>query len=402
MADKANECQEQAIEEIQTWMLEPNSKYHVLSGPPGTGKSWVVNNIEDKLEETSQLAQVLDASSTDYMLKGATTNKAATNIEGDTLHRIFGLRPKKVGPKLEYVPSNRTKVLQNVLLVVDECSMKDTHLLNIVDEFTDDSCKILEVGDRFQLAPVNEKVSPVFNQGWGISELNTPVRQDINSDLYATCKQLRAMVEGNYEEPLLFNSQVRCIDDDEMGEFLETMTVDDRLIGFTNNFCISLNQTARQLQGIEDELWVPGEKLVSNGVVQSGKSILLTNEQEVIVSAIHSESHDVYGVPCYTVVTEGGLHLSVPFNHQEYDRAMKAASRESDWNALYGLKETVADLRGANTVTATKSQGSTYNRVAINMNNIRKARHMLGLNQYLRMLYVAISRAKVEVLVYGY
>ena len=143
----------------------------------------------------------------------ATTNKAAEVLEfatgrtTQTIHSFLNLT------LYEDYESGKTKLNKNPrtwvvheqkIIFIDECSMIDSQLFNIIGEGTH-QCKIVYVGDRNQLAPVTEKLSPVYQQGYQMFELTEqelaayemPITQILEST------SLKDMVEFKDREFLL-------------------------------------------------------------------------------------------------------------------------------------------------------------------------------------------------------
>lgn len=64
----------------------------------------------------------------------------------------------------------------------------------------------------------------------------------------------------------------------------------------------------------------------------------------------------------------------------------------------YSLKEQFPDLRPRDAATIHKAQGSTYNQVFIDLSDLSTCRNP---DMAARLLYVAFSRAKERVVLYG-
>ena len=69
---------------------------------------------------------------------------------------------------------SRLKTMHNQFIIIDEASMLDGKLWQIVQE-SSINCKFLLVGDKYQLPPVKSTFNP-FNE-YPISELIEVVRQ---------------------------------------------------------------------------------------------------------------------------------------------------------------------------------------------------------------------------------
>ncbi len=134
----------------------------IISGGPGTGKTWVVARILWLLQTLSQKPLRIGLA--------APTGKAAARLQqslqqaGDTigtdgirlstlttrtLHRLLGFRPN--ADEFHY---NEYMPLPMDLLVVDEASMIDLALMDALLKALPPTCRLLLLGDRYQLASV--------------------------------------------------------------------------------------------------------------------------------------------------------------------------------------------------------------------------------------------------------
>jgi ATP-dependent DNA helicase PIF1 len=131
-----------------------------LTGPPGAGKTFVLNEFVRRAEKRGKRVAVT-----------ASTGIAATHIGGSTIHSWSGLgiRDALTSYDKEWLPTNdrlRKRYNSTDILVIDEVSMLHGARLDMVNE----ACKILRdndapfgglqvvlVGDLFQLPPVNRE-----------------------------------------------------------------------------------------------------------------------------------------------------------------------------------------------------------------------------------------------------
>jgi len=156
-----NDEQYEAINKIRYW-LKNGDTFFTLAGHAGTGKTTCIKKIIDEYPHE--------------IVVSAPTHKAkkvlmsTTNMNAQTLHSLLGLRPDvdldNFNPNdPEFAPIAVPKITDYDLVIIDESSMINEDLYNIiVDETKNTQTKVLFMGDPAQIPPVGEKESVVFNQ----------------------------------------------------------------------------------------------------------------------------------------------------------------------------------------------------------------------------------------------
>lgn len=155
------------------------SRFFILTGGPGTGKTTVINGIVSLFAELNGLS--LDLS--DYtqsvfpILLAAPTGRAAkrmndmTGLPSSTIHRLLGLtgRDTDVGEE--------ARELEGGLLIVDELSMVDTWLANTLLKSVPNNMQVIFVGDKDQLPSVGP--GQVLNDLLQVPDIPKEELQDI-------------------------------------------------------------------------------------------------------------------------------------------------------------------------------------------------------------------------------
>ena len=90
--------------------------------------------------------------------------------------------------------------------------------------------------------------------------------------------------------------------------------------------------------------------------------------------------------------------LFLPENQNKVTSLLKVLANDKNWKDYFNIKNNWLDLRPLHSSTVHKSQGSTYNVVFIDLDDIGKNTNA---NSMARILYVATSRAKTRVVFYG-
>lgn len=416
-----NADQAAAADDIFDFILS-DEKEHRVSGPGGTGKTTLITaairKIVAEYELTCKMLGMVPVERNIYLT--ATTNKAAevlsqtTSMHATTIHSHLALRIQddyKTGDtKLIRTPS--WSVLGNQIIIIDEASMINRTLYNHIMEGTDSTCKIIYLGDHCQLAPVKEQLSQVYRTKSNTSYLNTPVRNAGQPALMDLCNRVRDVVEGGKFfdiEPV--PGVVDIFDRDEAFNFLnqefsqETDTV--RILAHTNKTVNNYNEYIRNLRQYPKHL-IAGETVINNSSFALTPKIQLSAQGEVRIHSVdtsNSVSYSVCGVDidCYEVNLLVGLFSAtiktfVPFSYNEALKAMKAAARLKDWQSYFWVKNTIPDFRPKDAITVYKSQGSTYDTVFMDLDDISTCTQN---NQLSRLLYVGLTRAKSRVVIFG-
>jgi ATP-dependent DNA helicase PIF1 len=151
--------QDQALEILKT------GANVFVTGEPGAGKTYTINRYIEWLRERGVEPSIT-----------ASTGIAATHVGGMTIHAWSGIGIRRelsdwdLEAMLEREPLVR-RVRAARVLVIDEISMLDAHLLNLVDQATRalrgsvrpfGGLQVIFVGDFFQLPPVSKDASADF------------------------------------------------------------------------------------------------------------------------------------------------------------------------------------------------------------------------------------------------
>lgn len=149
---------EMTQEQLQAILLASSSQILILTGGPGTGKTFTAGRI------LSALSNCLpEAYNSDHIAIAAPTGKAALNLQASlrknlgespqlaslkskTLHALLGVRSEQPMDEIPYLPYS--------LILVDEASMIDVELMAILLRSIKSGAKLILIGDPYQLPPV--------------------------------------------------------------------------------------------------------------------------------------------------------------------------------------------------------------------------------------------------------
>lgn len=415
-----NQGQEAVAKEFFDFLLDPNASEFNISGPGGTGKTFLMSHlIDDTMPAYMDTCSVMGAKPLyDEVVMTATTNKAAevlaraTGRPTSTYHSYQGLIVKNnhQDGSTSVQPSKSFSIKRNKIIFIDEASMVDRQLLKYAREGTHQS-KLVFVGDASQLLPVKENKSPVYAGDIPTHYLTEQMRTDL-PELKALHQQLRDTVEG--KTGFLPIKCIPGIIDWVQGEEMEKLVLehfcnptDSRIVGYTNQQVINYNNYIREANGYKGEYSI-GEELVSNSAVSVSMEDRLSIEQEVKLIDQDSSTRIIQVTGNVELeVRDSTLDLGyagivsdvpVPTDPDYFNQLVKWLGKEKNWEPYFRMKETIPDLRATHACTVHKSQGSTYDTIFIDANDLSSCRQP---DMVARLLYVAVSRARKRVVFYG-
>ena len=409
---------QQAAEEAFFQFLFEDGKEFIIAGPAGTGKTHMMRHIIDttipRYQEMCKLIGIPAVYDTVNMT--ATTNKAAEALSTscgrptDTIHSFLNLTVK------EDYDTGRTKLSKNTgwmvhekkIIFVDEYSMIDSYLMEYLMEGTS-QCKIVYVGDKDQLSPVMEKSSPVNNKNLPLYELTEPMRNSGQPALMDICQQLRETVQTGVFKPIkIVPGVIDLLDDSQMEakihEVFKEQTTESRILAYTNRRVIDYNDHIRGIRNLPHH-YTEGENLINNTAIRIGRMQLAVEEEITLKDIQDPESVEIEGVEFKfmkaTVINSLGypIHdVKIPWDRTHYLEMLRHLAKTKKFAKYFDMKQTYPDIRMRDAATVHKAQGSTYETVFIDLKDISACRSE---DQAARMLYVAFSRAKKGVYLYG-
>lgn len=426
-----NEGQSLASTGFFEFLMGPDKELRI-SGPGGVGKTFLMGHLIDEILpmyfDTCQLMGIEPEYHSVQMT--ATTNKAAevlgqqTGRPASTVHSFFGLKVMEdySTGESKVTKSNNWQVHQGLILFIDESSMIDSQLYDLIQEGTI-RCKIVYVGDKDQLAPVKETLSPVYRRPMPMFELLEPMRTSV-PELQALNSQMRDVVQSgrieydeNDKEYMAFDfTPIQVVPgiidwldgpqyEQEIIQAFGGNQSEDVILAYTNNRVIDYNAFIRDLRGLPYE-FQPGEILVSNNAPRFGKYGMSVEDEITILSVESTTSMIDFPAGAqlevrYAMVEnayEEQFRIPLPVNREHYGELIKYFKRVKNWQAFFKLKGQFPDLRQRDARTVYKAQGSSHPVVYIDAENLSTCHNPA---QVARQLYVAVSRARQRVVFYG-
>ncbi|NVY95699.1 ATP-dependent RecD-like DNA helicase [Lactobacillus sp. DCY120] len=365
----------------------------LLTGGPGTGKTTIVNGLVQAFAQLHEYS--LDPA--DYqdkpfpILLAAPTGRAAkhlfesTGLMACTIHRLLGLTGQ------EDVLPTEVGELAGSLLVIDETSMVDTNLFQLLLMAIPLGMQIVLVGDQDQLPSVGP--GQVFSdliasQAFTTVKLEKIYRQDAES----TIIDLAHQINQNQVTPEMFKnypdrSFIEC-NAQQVGPVLKQIMVKSQAKGFTLDQVqvlapmyhgpAGIDHLNLELQQALNPVTDQAKELRFGDVVYhiGDKVIHLVNNAEANV--FNGEIGTVVGITLATGKNQGDqIHLDFEGHQLDYSRA--------------DLK----NIALAYCASIHKAQGSEFDLVILVL--VRQQSRMLRRN----LLYTAVTRARSKLIMLG-
>jgi exodeoxyribonuclease-5 len=409
---KLNAEQEVAVASLLEFIQDPDpiSPFFTFAGYAGTGKTFCMREV---VAHTA-------GSHTNFAYT-APTNKAAKVLkkvtgEAGTIFSLLGLRIDKNGELKSIVAGKPPEGLDDIdCIFVDEASMVNRNLLKElkanVEKF---KFKVVFMGDPAQLPPVGEVHSPIWDLGTDASlskvmrhdnqilELVTEIRGVIDSP--APCITIKSNHDetGGVWKMQKRDFQAQIYNAAANGAFADgDMT---KVVAWRNVKVNEYNTLIRNaLWGVESQSvpWMPGERIVAGGPCERNDVPLMTTDEEAIVESVLECVHPL--APKYKAielksVTEAGKTVRLMVLHpasagqfaQDSEQlAHQARTNPKMWKKFWDHKDLFHDIRYAYAITAHRAQGSTYQDVYVDYQDILLNRTR---REAFQCLYVACSR----------
>lgn len=363
-------------------------------------------------------------------------------------------------------PKGHVKVDSYYLYIIDEASMINRDLLRFIEKILKENhCKLLLCGDDHQLSPINEYRSEAFS-GCKSYKLTQIVRQDDDNPILPLLDMLRYDIDHKSFSFLNYIATHReCFDEghtkgfkvmfsNEFQEEVEKQFNDEqitkntdfvRIVAYTNRAVGNWNKFVRNsIIKDADKSPITKNDLFTSYVtlVDDFNDAIIRNSEDYIVYDIVNYVHPIYKIKGFMVKFQAihGGHITSPlfildhtdnFSLQCYykisndlinsAKSASSSTRASKWKEYYKFKNgclllinignkdgSIAftrDLDYGFSISAHKSQGSTYDTVMVDVNDIVYDRHGDAYTNAVetnKRLYVACSRCKNKLFIrYG-
>lgn len=393
--------------------LRSGESFFLLSGSAGTGKTTCMKEFASRHPKSS-------------IVYTAPTNKAVKVLQ-DTLttpdfspcckttFSLLGLRMEASGEVKKLKSADTIKLKEVDIIVVDEASMVGSSLWQEILRANKQyhEIKWIFMGDSYQLPPVNELASPVWDAISSTAKLEQVMRFDnallqfattIRSKVYHPAPSISIEDNHNHLEGVWNckeDFQARIKEAARAKRFGE----DVKAIAWRNTTVDKLNAIIRRELFREADIltWLPGDRilLTAPAIDEDGEFIANTNE-EGEVEDIALETHLDYPLTCLKlgVMLDSNRRVTLQLVHPNSSRAFEeikkrkmetAKAMPRAWKEFWQFVELFHQVKHGYAITAHRSQGSTYLEAYVDWADILINSDR---QEAFKCLYVACTRAK--------
>lgn len=406
--------QKQALNKVYKF-LQSDDNFFLLAGYSGCGKTTIAENIANACKATllaptnaavNRLKEKIDNPALDY-----STIHSALFAAGDKKNTFFVDKTLRV----------------RGIYIVDECSMIDKYVLEVlIKQATEKNCKMIFMGDSFQLEPVGEnpfifnweksypesffdynryELTEVKRYDGSLLKIATEMRinkkpmfkQPEDSDLTSVKKFSKSFAQdirndGNYvvltstnERRVVYNEKIRAYKfrDREIDKYAQN---NDILVSVSNSRPYSNGEiyTISQAQLVSEfEIYIEGRK---EGAVKSFTALLYRHGFNMTLLIPNLTEASLHGQQIIQSIRNG--HTSVPEN--VYKILVTQFTPRNGPTRYYFNKDVIIATYGY-AISCHKAQGQEWDNVYID------AGWLMPVWDSAKWFYTAITRAKCKV-----
>jgi len=428
------------------------SDMFLLEGYSGTGKTYIVSKILRYLRDKHRAWNIAVTAPTNKAVKVLmkSSNIVDSKVEFQTIHKLLGLKEQITsdGQQVFTKDGYDTSTIYDFnVVIVDEVSMLNDELFDELQRFSK-SHKIIFMGDSAQIPPVGKEDCIPFQvserEKYDIrrSILTEIMRQahdnpiidagfTLRNDLLVTENPLSVedrLIENGHGYSFIDFSEVE--ERNRLDKLLEQYFVSDafkkdsdhaKVIAWRNKTVAYFNNRIRSLIYGDKKLTkiMVGEKLVANKPVTDkfNAVIFTTNDEfEVVSFKTSSKNYDLedssirlnfYSTTVKYADIKGNIQRrKVDILHEDseadFEKVLSGMKKSAiklkgqgyaakkAWVAYYAFMRQFADVGYNYSITAHRSQGSTYSNTFVMEGDIRANPNIFERN---RILYTAYTRA---------
>lgn len=434
MSETLTESQKIADHKISRF-LESDQRFFRLTGPPGSGKTFLIKHALRKYlkkeEEDPGNLQVVGITLS-HQAKNVLNKASITNCR--TFASAYGFKEEiKEDGSRSFKPSKFNEEIPIghepiPIFVHDEISQYSTEMKKIIFEKTSLFSKVILMGDRAQLPPIDPKMkpdedSPMFFfdvPEWCEHELTERVRQKKGNPILDLSDIIREEIFGEQNLMRVISEIVKPKINDGKGflvieqkdtykEYIKTNSfLEDKIIAFRKFKVEKINQDIRRmvLPDAKERLVRFDLVYMINNFRNEEYNYKLMNSDQYIIQDVKIVNHQAYGsdkgIESYYGQIETKSYKSFIITPtekgmEEYKKTLDrlksyANQNRALWKDVYAFTDSFCEFTMGYAINAYKCQGSTYRNVFIDLFDILDTGPLTP-KRKLQTIYTALTRA---------
>jgi hypothetical protein len=454
-----NGDQKKSFDELKDFIYDRNDdSIYVLKGWAGTGKtycvSFLVKYVLDVIYPNKNWYKIAVTGPTNKSVRviKKTTGIKNPRVTFQTIHKLLGLTERITSDgQQEFVNQGdfEPQIKKTKLLIIDEVSMLNDDLFHEILRYRSD-IKIICMGDPAQIPPVGKPDCIPFMdellEMYGIKtlELKTIMRQKGDNPIIDTSVLIRTDLENPYIETgiesnlndrgegieflNLNSSSIRESFNDILSSYFNSEEFKEdpeysKIIAWRNKTVEKMNQLVRKViygdESIGSKILL-GEKLIANNpIIEMGQILFNTNDEFTVdkfeiktekVKVADEEGGLKYYETGVTFLNDEDKKITyfIDILHEDSESyffvlanklkkiAIEKKGKEKSWIKYYDFIRRFADVSYAYSITAHKSQGSTYTTAFVLDDDIDVNPNVVERN---RIKYTAYTRSSKKLYV---
>ena len=399
-----------------------------IEGSAGMGKSVLTAFLAKSLSQDYKMrVSTPTHKSLNVLSEMLDNHKISSDVDISTIHSYLKLTPKEDYDNGKLVLEVTGQKIEQVdVLFIDEGSMVGESLYKFVDSAIIKGyikC-VIWISDKHQLDPVLDNINPIYSmnikkytltkiirqaEGNPIIELATKIRKCIEHKIYPSNDAILETLKNS----ACSNIELYKSDKDFMSRYFnsEFDIYGNLLVSYTNNYINHLNKQIRNIHIPNSENYVLGEYLLFNSSYSKDDIVLFNNNETIQIKNLQKSFSSEYNIDYWIITDSEDKEFKAvdPDDWVHFDSELKklsnAAINTTDklskrnlWRMYFELKNEFQKVSYTYACTIHKSQGSSVNEIFINLRDLFRCRSYLNNVDFLKLLYVAITRTKYNLI----
>ena len=292
-----NEDQKNTIKSLLGF-LKSSEKIFLIHGYAGTGKSTIITYLlQNKYYKDKKIAMTATTNKAVSVLESLT--EPSRNISFMTIHRLLKFKRHIDNQgNILYLSSldkdgwemqkNTKSIYSYDIIIIDESSMISASMMsNILSVVKHIKGKIILLGDKSQLPPINEEMSKVFNINIPKSELTEIMRNKGSITDFANKirliiddKTIKVRIKDYVNSKFIISKEYEKFYNNYITNFKDN----DKpiMLTYTNKQCQNHNNMVRKLLFNTEDKYVEGDLIVFNSYYSKNDNSFYTSQQDII------------------------------------------------------------------------------------------------------------------------